>query len=404
MVNHIHLHLMPTMNPDGFAQHTRNNRYGFFIVCVGGECTCVWGGSSVWGSDVVCVWGVKCTCGYEHHAMCVVWCMVKSIHTIVPHSPIRPTPHTTIHSTHTSSPLRLLPPPSNDVDLNRDFPDPIEHPHTTWTTGRGTEQPETLAIMNWTATVPFTASASMHEGALLANFPWDGTLSRATQYNATPDDATFRHLATRFSALHRVLHTSSEFPLGITNGAAWYPVYGGMQDWNYIVGGCMDLTLELSENKWPPANTLGTLWLDNKEALIHYPVEATLGGITYVGCCGGGYVGGVVWCSMVGGDNVDHSTKHTHTPHPLYKAPPFHKAHPHTTYLHIPHTAPLPRGTVTHKATGEGVQAHIHIEGTAHNYTNRLPHGAFFRPMAPGSYNVSAHAHGFVSARVHVTV
>lgn len=32
-----------------------------------------------------------------------------------------------------------------------------------------------------------------------------------------------------------------------------YPIYGGMQDWNYIHGGCFELTLEISDNKWPNA-------------------------------------------------------------------------------------------------------------------------------------------------------
>lgn len=32
-----------------------------------------------------------------------------------------------------------------------------------------------------------------------------------------------------------------------------YPIYGGMQDWNYIYGGCFELTLEISDDKWPPA-------------------------------------------------------------------------------------------------------------------------------------------------------
>lgn len=32
-----------------------------------------------------------------------------------------------------------------------------------------------------------------------------------------------------------------------------YPLYGGMQDWNYIHAGCFELTLEISDNKWPNA-------------------------------------------------------------------------------------------------------------------------------------------------------
>lgn len=77
LVNHVHLHLMPTMNPDGFAMRTRNNR--------------------------------------------------------------------------------------NDIDLNRDFPDPIQHLAAVWPGGLGTEQPETRAVMNWTLEVGFAASASLHE-------------------------------------------------------------------------------------------------------------------------------------------------------------------------------------------------------------------------------------------------
>jgi carboxypeptidase D len=67
------------------------------------------------------------------------------------------------------------------------------------------------------------------QGALVANYPWDGTEDQRTHYNACPDDETYRYLAGVYAGFHRQMHLSREFPMGITNGAAWYPVWGGMQ-------------------------------------------------------------------------------------------------------------------------------------------------------------------------------
>ena len=60
----------------------------------------------------------------------------------------------------------------NGVDLNRDFPDRFEvegdilHP-------LGNEAVETLALMQWINEGFFVASGNLHEGALVANYPWD---------------------------------------------------------------------------------------------------------------------------------------------------------------------------------------------------------------------------------------
>ncbi|CAK7346734.1 unnamed protein product [Dovyalis caffra] len=119
---------------------------------------------------------------------------------------------------------------ANNIDLNRDFPD---------------------------------------QGALVANYPWDGTEDKRRNYYACPDDKTFRFMASIYSHSHHNMSLSKEFPGGITNGALWYPIYGGMQDWNYIHAGCFELTLEISDNKWPNANELPTLWEYNKMSLLN---------------------------------------------------------------------------------------------------------------------------------------
>ena len=49
------------------------------------------------------------------------------------------------------------------VDLNRDFPDPIERGMTGVVEPSGSEQPETLALMRWIRDGKFVVSASLHE-------------------------------------------------------------------------------------------------------------------------------------------------------------------------------------------------------------------------------------------------
>ncbi|CAL5332932.1 unnamed protein product [Camellia sinensis] len=154
---------------------------------------------------------------------------------------------------------------ANNIDLNRDFPDqffPINDDVDVL-------QPETKAIMHWLEEIHFTASASLHGGALVANYPWDGTQDKSKNYFGCPDDDTFRFLASVYSRSHYNMSLSEEFKGGITNGAFWYPIYGGMQDWNYIYGGCFELTLEISDDKWPTANELPILWHFNKMSMLN---------------------------------------------------------------------------------------------------------------------------------------
>ncbi|XP_050308947.1 carboxypeptidase M isoform X2 [Anthonomus grandis grandis] len=172
---------------------------------------------------------------------------------------------------------------SQGVDLNRNFPDYFKQ------NNRNRVQPETEAVKEWIKKIQFVLSGSLHGGALVASYPFDNTpnslLSSYTHTpSLTPDDDVFKHLALTYSTNHAKMSkgvkcqtSQTEFRRGITNGAEWYPLTGGMQDYNYVWYGCMEVTLEVSCCKYPPAFELPKYWEDNKVALIKYLAEAHRG-------------------------------------------------------------------------------------------------------------------------------
>nr|XP_022908553.1 carboxypeptidase D-like [Onthophagus taurus] len=170
-------------------------------------------------------------------------------------------------------------------DLNRDFPDQY-HKYGANLINR---QPETLAMMTWIVSNPFVLSANLHGGAVVASIPFDnsGRVS-ASKYktghsNPSPDHSYFTKLAYLYAQNHRYMKTgrscdTEDFPGGVTNGAEWYELDGGMQDYNYIHSNCFEITLELSCCKFPLANTLPKEWELNKEPLLLL-MEATHWGV-----------------------------------------------------------------------------------------------------------------------------
>ena len=113
---------------------------------------------------------------------------------------------------------------------------------------KGSEQQETKAVMKWISSLPFVLSANLHGGTLVANYPFDSFQGDpdSYRYSKSPDDAVFIQLSKAYSLNHPTMfhgkpncHSNyfiheDSFPNGITNGAEWYPVQGGMQDYNYL--------------------------------------------------------------------------------------------------------------------------------------------------------------------------
>lgn len=168
---------------------------------------------------------------------------------------------------------------AHNVDLNRNFPDRLgehrTHPH---------REPETLAVMQWIESYPFVLSANLHNGALVANYPYDNSETGRSVYSESPDDDIFRQVALAYSNAHRTMHLGKPcrgdnygFSGGITNGAAWYSVDGGMQDYNYMHSNCFEITIEQGCTKFPDARELETIWDDNRDALLRFIIEVHKG-------------------------------------------------------------------------------------------------------------------------------
>ena len=165
---------------------------------------------------------------------------------------------------------------ANNVDLNRNFPNLYKYKVDYDTRGVKDKngflfnetlkelnqlkqdcfhkpfQPETLAIIDWMSKIPFVLSANLHGGSLVANYPFDNSFNNLQSYSATADDELFKKLSKIYSKHHKTMGYANRsvcdsdtdgFPDGITNGAAWYPVCGSMQDFNYLGSNCFEITI-----------------------------------------------------------------------------------------------------------------------------------------------------------------
>ncbi len=162
---------------------------------------------------------------------------------------------------------------ANGYDLNRTFPDPYASPINT-PSGRPVE---VQLVMNWTQGRDFVMSANYHGGAMVVNYPRDNNPSGSSVYTASDDDDLFIEMSLDYSMDNLPMYNGS-FSQGITNGAAWYAIDGGMQDWHYVYEGGMEVCVELYNTKWPNSTLLPGLWDDNRESMFSY-MEWVLRGV-----------------------------------------------------------------------------------------------------------------------------
>ena len=159
---------------------------------------------------------------------------------------------------------------ANGYDINRNFPSPTGAQYS----GQP-RQVETTIMMNLALSHRFALSANFHGGAEVVNYPWDFITALHPDNNwwittslAYAQSAQANGPAGYFTGI------SSN---GITNGAAWYMVNGGRQDWmNYTARG-REACIEISNTKLLPAAQLNNHWNYNYNSLLSYLEQAYYG-------------------------------------------------------------------------------------------------------------------------------
>jgi hypothetical protein len=159
---------------------------------------------------------------------------------------------------------------ANNVDLNRNYPDPkgleIDYPEV---------QPETQVMINLMKRRHFVLSANFHSGSEVVNYPWD----RDSAFHV--DKNWFEYISNEYADSAQIYGRSGYFTdvrsNGVVDGAWWYEIYGGRQDYiTYLYQG-REVTVELDANYVTPESNLQNLWNYNYRSLLHYLEQAKYG-------------------------------------------------------------------------------------------------------------------------------
>lgn len=225
------------------------------------------------------------------------------------------------------------------VDMNRNYPDPVDGAHPD---GENYAM-ETEWFMDFAEEYQFTMAAHYHGGAEVMNYPWDNN------YERHADDAWWQMVSREYADLCQDAAQSTD-PYymtdeenGITNGADWYTIGGGRQDYMNYYRQCREVTIECSTTKCPSASQLPTFWGYNYNSIFAYMNQ--------------------VLCGI--------------------------------------------QGTVKDAATKEPLKATIEILNHDQDYSiveSQLPMGNFHRPINAGIYTIEIKANGYLPIQKTVTV
>lgn len=156
---------------------------------------------------------------------------------------------------------------ANNVDLNRNFPDPFGTPPL------DPLQQENEAMIEYVSQHHFKLSGNIHGGSEVMNYPWDSFTSsqQMNEHSEWWKAVCKRFVDTCRQTDSRRFHdvTSS----GFINGGDWYVIHNGRQDYFNYYHNMRELTMELSTSKILPTERLNHYWECQSDALINYIKE-----------------------------------------------------------------------------------------------------------------------------------
>jgi len=204
---------------------------------------------------------------------------------------------------------------ANNVDLNRNF-------STEWSSTElypgayAFSEPESAALRDYFMDKNFHLSATFHAGTVIVNLPWDyikGSLGGVPVPENRPlEDELLWALGKTYSLAGTFLAnpdilTDSDADEGVINGGDWYVVNGSLQDWSYRETGCVDITIEIADNKSPETEEgIDEVFAYNRESLLAYIDAAGMGVSGYVEDADGYPLYGVA-VKVVDGDIITHT-------------------------------------------------------------------------------------------------
>ncbi|MBN2892406.1 MAG: carboxypeptidase regulatory-like domain-containing protein [Bacteroidales bacterium] len=123
----------------------------------------------------------------------------------------------------------------------------------------------------------FVMSANSHSGEEVVNYPWDSWLSSTKKH---PDHNWWDHVSHNYADEVHLNAPSTYldgYDNGVTHGGDWYVVDGSRQDNMGFFKYCREVTLELSMDKMLNSDSLQNHWIYNRDAMLGYIEECSYG-------------------------------------------------------------------------------------------------------------------------------